>query len=760
MYDNIPLEMRLYPQWVAWRYEEVEDSDKPTKVPYCVKTGRLAKTNAPETWCSFDEALQVLKNHNWYNGIGFVLTENDPYAFIDLDDTKGDQIATDRQIKIYNEFCSFAERSPSGKGLHIIIKGEIPSGRKRSFIEIYSQGRFMTMTGDVYRGEQINNYNDLLNALYEQMGEGRNAALFYAGLEKASSTDERILEIAASAANGEKFYDLYHVGNWQKYYPSQSEADFALFDIIAFYSQNGQQTQRIFLNSKLAEREKSRAQYRINYMLNRCFDRMLPPVDIEHLQNKMVEVLAQKEKEEKPTPKAKKVENHSDVYSLPPGLVGDVAKFIYDQAPRPVREIALAGALGFVSGIVGRSYNISGTGLNQYILLLANTGMGKEAIAKGVDKMIAAIVKVVPPANDFVGPGSIASGQAILKYMAKGPTSFVSIVGEVGGLISDIAKPNCPPHLSSLKNFMLDAFNKSGQNNVLRPSIYSDKEKNTVAVYAPAFSMVGETAPEPFYEGLHEGMIANGFLPRFNIIEYHGKRVALNENHMYVQPSFELIEKLATICAHSLMLNGQNKAIDVQLSQDAKKLFDEFNVHCDLNINTSDRETRRHLWNRAHIKALKMAGVIAVGCNPYNPEIDNEVANWAINLVVADVRNMLSRFEAGEIGVDNEETKQLSKVMDCVKDFILHPWGDCVKYAGETFSNLHAAKIIPYTYIHRRLASVAVFRTDRMGATNAIKRALKTLCERGDIQEVGKATLINEYKTNALCYMITNFKII
>ncbi len=46
----------------------------------------------------------------------------------------------------------------------------------------------------------------------------------------------------------------------------------------------------------------------------------------------------------------------------PPGLVGEVAQFIYKAAPRPVPEIALVGAIGLIAGIVGRCFNISRTG--------------------------------------------------------------------------------------------------------------------------------------------------------------------------------------------------------------------------------------------------------------------------------------------------------------------------------------------------------------------------------------------------------------
>lgn len=765
-FNNIPHEMRIYPQWVVWRYEDT-DSKKPTKVPYSAKTGHLASVTDPNTWAGFDECVNAMSS-GWYAGIGFVLTENDPYSFIDLDDTKGDQTALDRQIKIFNEFNSYAERSPSGSGLHIIVKGAIPSGRRRSFIEVYSSLRYMTMTGDVYRNAPINDCNELLNVLWGQMGQGSVAVAHYAGLAEAKESDEQVYNRAVAAANGDKFAELY-AGKWEGMYASQSEADFALVDIIAFYTQNRAQISRMFRASGLGQRDKAKRDDYVSYMLNKCFDRMLPPVDVDGLRNKLDEAIAKKEaadraaalsqnSEATPHPKAPapNLNEVSKVYSVPPGLVGEIAQYIYAQAPRPVPEIALAGALGLVAGIVGRAYNISGTGLNQYVLLLAPTGTGKEAIASGIDKLMAQVIRTVPAASDFIGPGEIASSQAIIKYMSRGPTSFVSLVGEFGIYLQQMASVNAPPHLIGLRRFLLDAYNKSGEGKVLRPSIYSDKDKNTAAVLAPSFTLLGESTPEKFYEGLHEGLISEGLLPRFTMIEYHGERPALNPGHLSAQPSFELIDRLSTLCAHALMLNSQHKAIHVQTDATARELFQQFDAHCDANINTSDREVRRHLWNRAHVKALKLAGIIAVGCNPYDPTITADVASWAINLVVADVRNLLARFDAGEIGIDNDETKQLAKVISTVKDFVVSPWPDVAKYAGEGMSNLHSNRIVPYSYVQRRLAAVAVFRKDRIGASGAIKRALKTLCERGDLQEVSRATLAKDYGTSAVAYMVAH----
>lgn len=269
MLENIPAEMRGYKSWVLWKFEETEGG-KPTKIPYSAK-GHKADPTDSASWVSFEQVFQIYSaNKDRYSGIGFVLSDADPYAFIDLDEPKNpdgsplDQAEYDirmaRQQKIFKEFDSYSELSPSGKGLHIIVKGAIPNGRKRESVEVYSNLRYMTMTGNVYHNAPIADRNEPLNDMWAEMGRGASAQMFYAGLARAVSTDEEILNTARTATNAEKFIDLFDHGNWQKYYPSQSEADFALVDILAFYSQNAAQTQKLFLQSALAKREKSRAQ--------------------------------------------------------------------------------------------------------------------------------------------------------------------------------------------------------------------------------------------------------------------------------------------------------------------------------------------------------------------------------------------------------------------------------------------------------------------------------------------------------------------
>jgi hypothetical protein len=103
--------------------------------------------------------------------------------------------------------------------------------------------------------------------------------------------DATVLRQCSQASNGEKFQRLY-MGNWQYDYPSQSEADFALINILTFYTKNKEQIIRLFRMSGLGQREKAKRNKYIAYMVNRAFDRMPPKADMDALHNQRLSLLA------------------------------------------------------------------------------------------------------------------------------------------------------------------------------------------------------------------------------------------------------------------------------------------------------------------------------------------------------------------------------------------------------------------------------------------------------------------------------------
>lgn len=788
LFANLPQELRLLKQWCLWRYEDV-GAAKPTKVPYSVN-GKPANVNDISTWSSFEDCIRRF-NAGGYSGIGFIFSDNDPYTFIDLDDAEGDDAILQRQLKVYHEFSSYSEVSPSGKGLHIIVKGVVPAGRRRSKIEIYSSQRYATMTGNVYNNQNIiNDRQELLTQLWEQMGSGPIAQNVYHGDDKERQSDEEIINMAIAAVNGDKFVKL-NSGNWQELYCSQSEADFAYIDIIAFYTQNKVQITRIFRNSPLGQRDKAKRNDYVSSMIARSFDRMLPPLDFDGIKNALEDKLARDKvinnsgvspSQVRPaahnsaiagsnpaTPTTEyqlsfdaKLDAPNPTSNLPPGLVGEIAQFIYQAAPRPVPEVALAASIALMAGITGRAYNVSGTGLNQYVLLLAMTGAGKEAAASGINKLMSMIKMQVPTSYGFIGPSEISSGSALFKYLGNQSQSFISLLGEFGLRLQQMSAHGANGSEVSLRRMFLELYNKSGYTDVLQPSVYSKKEDSTSLVQSPSFSVLGESTPERFYGILNEDMISEGLLPRFLLIEYKGNRPAANQNHTSVVPSFSLIEKLAALAAQCETVNHSNprRVINVGSTPEASRMLSDFDKYADNKINSTNKDIIRQLWNRAHLKVLKLSALLAVGQNMIEPTIQAYDMEWAANLVQADIAALTERFEAGDIGGNSYEIKQSNEIVRMIKEFVSVPYDQVSKYMPPKSNQLHSDKIIPYSYLSKRLIATAVFRTDKNGSTFAIKRAIQNLIDGDRIKELGKVWTNEKYGTSQRCFVISDLSIL
>ena len=146
--EHIPDELKTLPTWVCYRMEERFGQTTPTKVPYNPVTGEKAKANDPSTWTDYETCVAAVKRSD-YAGIGFEFAP--PFVGVDLDHCRDavTGVIEDWAQEIITHLDSYTEASPSGTGIHIIIRGSLPPGRRRQGpVEMYDSGRFFTMTGD------------------------------------------------------------------------------------------------------------------------------------------------------------------------------------------------------------------------------------------------------------------------------------------------------------------------------------------------------------------------------------------------------------------------------------------------------------------------------------------------------------------------------------------------------------------------------------------------------------------------------------
>lgn len=139
--------------WIMWKLQSVEGRPKPTKIPYSPITGHGADSTNPAHWSDYHTALNVARVTGM-TGIGYMISEYDPYFFIDIDNClQPDNTWSAFALGICNRFPgAYIEVSQSGTGLHIICStSEVPESfsslnDQKIGLEMYYRWRFVAMT--------------------------------------------------------------------------------------------------------------------------------------------------------------------------------------------------------------------------------------------------------------------------------------------------------------------------------------------------------------------------------------------------------------------------------------------------------------------------------------------------------------------------------------------------------------------------------------------------------------------------------------
>lgn len=762
-WNNIAPELRALNQWV------IADVDKAPRQA----NGTFASSTDPSTWTDFQtavEAAHAARQRGFDVHVGFVLTADDPFTCIDLDvkeDKDGPVLDWQPYIDMVDHFASYTEVSRSGKGLHIWVKGvkceqkcKSPNGR----IEVYDRERFIICTGALWKYHAIEHKQAeldyvVLNILKANAGTQKAPLVELEALDSDATVWERMCE----AENGAKWVDLANTGDWAAHgYPSQSEADAALMETLCFYSPSNAQVRELFRMSALGKREKATKNDRyLNYTLQDLREKLAAERLSFQAQCALLAPLVQTELrklEQAPAAPTPPVVSPSIVPQYeqpavepvnipwPPGRAGELARWIYSTSHRPVPEVSIVATLGYLAGVYGRALNISNSGLNLYVILVARSAIGKEAMHSGLSMLTHNLMSTCPVASEVTCFDQFASAEGMAKELAE-KQCFVHVAGEWGHHIKQMAAEKMDSPAWKIKRQLLEWFQKSGATDTMGGRRYSKKEDNVTGGLGLSFSMIGETTPDVFYESLSEGMMKDGFMSRFIVVEYNGERPPKNLNKNVALPN-DLREKLMTdIGVCRAMQPGQTQ--QVRCTPEAEAMLDAFDLECDSSIEGVWDESWRQMWNRAHIKALRVAALLAaIDCDG-QPFIRAEHAQWAIDLIRRDIGVMDRKIKGGDVGSGDGPRQR--KLLQIMRDYLNSDAG----YNNLVKPGMREARVIPYSYLCNRTAQLTLFTQHKLEATAALNQTLSALCDSGHIVDESKNGLLKtQFKFRGRMYSI------
>lgn len=257
--DNLK-QLRIWHNWVRVANDEGDITKKPIS---CTGGSTGASPNFSNTWCDYVKAEDTV-NEGKANGVGLVLSpvnDNLALAGIDIDHKRLDDFIVQ---DIMQKMNTYAEKSPSGEGIHLLFLVEtakLPPNLKDVYyqknphnqVECYVGGltnRFFTFTGNVIEDKPLyvrtQEVLDFLNTYMPRNVDYKNSIGELEKIEVTESNDKIIvptdnkfvIDAILNTKQAEKFDKLFNIGDISDYNGDESSADMALATMLAFYIGN------------------------------------------------------------------------------------------------------------------------------------------------------------------------------------------------------------------------------------------------------------------------------------------------------------------------------------------------------------------------------------------------------------------------------------------------------------------------------------------------------------------------------------------
>lgn len=747
----------------------------------------------------------------------------------------GEDVAT-RVRNASREMCSYIvqqfagaymETSQSGNGVHIIVRGRLPEGAKKVTrgklhcgVEVYAAEQYIWMTGrQIQRSAKpyaLDGFQEVLDALVYRLWElfGKNGEFDEESLEPTTDggrsldlTDEQVIERLLKRSR-----DMLAIYNGGFGFNSTdwSECTKIMIGEIDKLTGDAGQVHRIVFNSprllsagqsKTGEDRYARTERRFNPLLADCrgnnrsvLARTQANIDVGKQMAASLDAAFKREREQALTEQAARLDEMSTrlspsplevdeydstpnfVIGFPPGNTGVLAQAMLKMMTYPNQSIGIAWALTAVAALAQRTYHINGLGLNLFVMALAETGSGKEALVSAATSFITQLRDSkdgevgqavhqgeLAALMAIFGPASFASEPATYKHMSKNPKQW-QVCNEASFLFEDMSRGDAT-HAVGRKKALLDIRYKSNKNGMIFGHVHSNAENNSGVAYMPSLTIIAEGQPERFYSAIDESAAEDGLLNRFMCFDCTRKHRGRRNRYQADRLDSEVVKlflPLARRCYDGFVEVTDNKGgvslqpdpltvpelVEVKLSAEAEKMSWMYE---DRVVDRLSRERSRieyNLLNRSLAQILSVAALLAVADNAMDPVVQVWHFNWASDLVWRERKYLLNKYEQGEVG--KGDVQRMAKVVERLHTFR-------ASKSNRLSTAMKKFGVVPISWIQDAVKTASCFKPDSAGRgfVRMVQETVDALVYRGILEPVAKGDLkyINMNLKGA-CYII------
>lgn len=353
-------------------------------------------------------------------------------------------------------------------------------------------------------------------------------------------------------------------------------------------------------------------------------------------------------------------------FTYPPGMVGEIAKWITETAVMPQPKLSTAAAMAMVGAIKGHRFR-SPTDLrtNVYILSVAPSGAGKDHPRKCVQSILD------KAGLDNIVIGKPASGSGLLSAIQDANGRALAQFDEIGRLMQRMTDGGAGGYVKEIIDYMIEMY--SSANTKFKGKQYSnlDGKMERRDINQPCLCINGSTVLGALQKSLVSTDVIDGFLNRWILIDSNSRPESQVPGDINEPPGHlisyitKLNESLINpeIPDNALFMDGDIKPATIDFTLDAERLFNEFREYISDQIITLELDCSDFapLWIRAYENAVKVAIIIA---DKSGVTIND--ATWSIDFVKTSIRSTIELCSGIS---DNRTEAELKRVLQIIKQY-------------------------------------------------------------------------------------------
>lgn len=782
-FDQVPAELRALRQWTVWRpvlRRQADGQTKVTKPPYRPDDPSIpADPHDPYTWGSFEDAVATYERHrSVLGGIGFMLTQADPYVVVDVDNKEkvpqgmeGYRQEFEKQLWALG---TYTEHSPSDTGWHVWMRASMAvAGRHLQGVgsEVYAWQRFITVTGRPVSAGHAGVVLDCQDFI-AMVGLGEAAPEMAVEDDAAKPCDLTDQEVLARA----HAYVSHFSERWAGHAgcgPGEWSHTFVnVVGVLDRITGSVAQLQRLIFNAPMVvgqhvqpagsgESRPAKARRTFTDVLSRVRHsnrggsyfvshgrEVWQAIEAERDRRAQAEMRAQEAALARELAEAEEVGGYTKVadgmlsrfpqlteehrkLTVPPGLVGEFVRAADAASRAPFVKYTIPATLATLGGLVGRAYTPdTGGPLPLNYVLVGPSSTGKTQSMKVwhhfVGQANAALPINVQP-RDRVLTNGTASIQGIMPDLMRVP-SCVWFIEEASAQLNGMSNPKTTTE-ETLRTCYNEFYDCGEHGHSFQPPrSVASRNANIQAINKLCVSTYWTTTPNKFK--IDNNDVLDGFASRVVFIRHTGPGGELVRE---VQPLPDHLRQALTtllIQADNIDRMYEMNAVQAQAqagrvdTSDVRDMAWEMTQIC-AGINrdalTEKLPETYTAVSRVPQSAMRMACVMAIVENPWTPRVTPAQYRWAFGYLLQNVAALLSAMDAGEIGDSaSDDIKAAQRVIKAMMK------------KGKTKDKPGLAR----NELHKALVGQQPFRTHRDGRSQAVTRTLKLMLEEGYLEEV------------------------